>query len=88
MRVLGIDPGIRRTGWGVIAFENNRMRHLGNGAICPNPALADTERLRLIHDGLTAVIAQYQPDWAAIEQIFVAKSAASALRLGMAAVLA
>jgi crossover junction endodeoxyribonuclease RuvC len=47
MRVLGIDPGIRRTGWGVIAFENNRMRHLGNGAICPNPALADTERLRL-----------------------------------------
>ena len=84
MRVLGIDPGIRSTGWGVIAFENNRMRHLGNGAIRPNPALADTERLRLIHDGLTAVITQYQPDRAAIEQIFVAKSAASALRLGMA----
>ena len=84
MRVLGIDPGIRSTGWGVIAFENNRMWHLGNGAIRPNPALADTERLRLIHDGLTAVIAQYQPDRAAIEQIFVAKSASSALRLGMA----
>lgn len=84
MRVLGIDPGIRSTGWGVIEFEDNRMRHLGNGAIRPNPALADTQRLRLIHDGLTAVIAQYQPDWAAIEQIFVAKSASSALRLGMA----
>ena len=84
MRVLGIDPGIRSTGWGVIAFENNCMRHLGNGAIRPSPVLADTERLRLIHDGLTTVIAQYQPDWAAIEQIFVAKSASSALRLGMA----
>ena len=84
MRVLGIDPGIRSTGWGVIAFENNRMRHLGNGAIRPNPALADTERLRLIHDGLRVVIDQYKPDRAAIEQIFVAKSASSALRLGMA----
>ena len=84
MRVLGIDPGLRSTGWGVIECDDGRLRHIANGAIQPKPSLTDAERLGFIFDGLGAVIAEHRPDQAAIEQIFVAKSAASALRLGMA----
>jgi len=84
MRILGIDPGLRSTGWGVIAIDNGRLRHLANGAIRPRSDLADADRLTSIYNGLTSVIADWQPDRAAIEEIFVAKSAGSALRLGMA----
>ena len=84
MRILGIDPGLRCTGWGVIAVDGGRLQHIANGAIQPKPTLEDAVRLHLIFDGLCDVIAQHKPDQAAIEQIFVAKSARSALRLGMA----
>ena len=84
MRLLGIDPGLKSTGWGVIAFNDGRLRHIANGAIQPKSTLADADRLRIIFNGLGAVITQHRPDQAAIEQIFVAKSANSALRLGMA----
>ena len=84
MRILGIDPGLRSTGWGVIACNDGRLRHIANGAIQPKPTLADADRLGIIFNELNDVIARHKPDQAAIEQIFVAKSAASALRLGMA----
>ncbi len=84
MRLLGIDPGLRSTGWGVIDVDDGRLRHIANGVIQPKSSLGDAERLRLIFNELGEVIAQYNPDQAAIEQIFVAKSAGSALRLGMA----
>jgi crossover junction endodeoxyribonuclease RuvC len=84
MRILGIDPGLRSTGWGVIECDDGRLRHIANGAIQPKASLADADRLGFIFKGLGAVIAEHRPDQAAIEQIFVAKSAASALRLGMA----
>ena len=84
MRILGIDPGLRCTGWGVIAVVGGRLQHIANGAIQPKPALDDASRLQIIFDGLCEVIILHQPDQAAIEQIFVAKSAGSALRLGMA----
>ena len=84
MRLLGIDPGLRSTGWGVIECYDGRLRHIANGVIQPKPSLADADRLGFIFNGLGAVIAEHRPDQAAIEQIFVAKSAASALRLGMA----
>jgi crossover junction endodeoxyribonuclease RuvC len=84
MRLLGIDPGLRSTGWGVIESHDGRLRHIANGAIQPKPSLADADRLGFIFNGLDAVIAEHRPDQGAIEQIFVAKSAASALRLGMA----
>ena len=84
MRILGIDPGLRSTGWGVISCNKGRLRHIANGAIQPKLNLADADRLRIIFDGLDDVIAQHKPNKAAIEQIFVAKSAGSALRLGMA----
>ena len=84
MRILGIDPGLLCTGWGVIAVDGARLQHIANGAIQPKPTLDDASRLQIIFDGLCEVITLHQPDQAAIEQIFVAKSAGSALRLGMA----
>ncbi len=84
MRILGIDPGIRRTGWGVVEQHENRLRHVGNGVIKPDPSAPDAIRLDHIATELAAVIANHAPDVASIEEIFVAKSAASALKLGMA----
>ena len=84
MRILGIDPGLRSTGWGVIECDDGRLQHIANGAIQPKTTLADADRLRIIFDRLGDVIVQHKPSQAAIEQIFVAKSAGSALRLGMA----
>ena len=84
MRVLGIDPGLRSTGWGVVLISQGRLQHVANGAIRPNPRHSDADRLIAIYQGLSSVIADTQPDCAAIEDIFVAKSARSALRLGMA----
>ena len=84
MRVLGIDPGLRSTGWGVVSISRGRLQHIANGAICPNPHHSDADRLNMIYQGLSSVIADTQPDRAVIEEIFVAKSARSALRLGMA----
>ena len=84
MRILGIDPGIRNTGWGVIEQKDNRLSHIANGVIKPNPDVPDADRLHHIANGLSEVITTFQPEWAGIEEIFVAKSAASALKLGMA----
>ena len=84
MRILGIDPGLRCTGWGVIDFNQGRLQHIANGAIRPDPRATDADRLTAIYQGLSTVIAETDPDIAAIEEIFVAKSARSALRLGMA----
>ena len=84
MRILGIDPGLRSTGWGVITCEKGSLHHIANGAIQPNPNLDDANRLRIIFEKLGDVIAEHKPDQAVIEQVFVAKSAGSALRLGMA----
>jgi crossover junction endodeoxyribonuclease RuvC len=84
MRILGIDPGIRNTGWGIVEQSDNRLAHIANGVIKPDPALPDADRLHIIAVGLADVIAATSPDLAAIEEIFVAKSAASALKLGMA----
>ena len=84
MRVLGIDPGLRSTGWGVVSISQGRLQHIANGAIRPNPRHSDADRLLMIYEGLSSVIADTKPDRAAIEDIFVAKSARSGLRLGMA----
>jgi crossover junction endodeoxyribonuclease RuvC len=84
MRILGIDPGIRNTGWGLVEMASGHLRHIANGVIQPDPGAADTVRLQAISAGLDAVIASHAPDRAAIEAIFVSRSAASALKLGMA----
>ena len=84
MRVLGIDPGIRNTGWGVVEMASGHLRHIANGVIRPDPAMPDAQRLQAIADGLDSAITTHKPDRAAIEAIFVARSAAAALKLGMA----
>jgi len=84
MRLLGLDPGLRRTGWGVIEVNGNRLRHLANGAVesAGDAALAD--RLLQLYEGLGRVLAQWQPDQAAVEETFVNKNPHSTLKLGQA----
>lgn len=83
-RVIGIDPGLRRTGWGVIEQRGHNLRHVQHGVICPDPALEMAQRLVLIHQELSGIIQRQQPGEAAVEQVFVSKNAAAALKLGQA----
>lgn len=83
MRVIGIDPGLRHLGWGVIAIEGVRLRHLGNGILnSGDGALA--ERLCQLFEALSEVIARFSPDAAAVEQTFVNKDPVGTLKLGQA----
>ncbi|MEC7853451.1 MAG: crossover junction endodeoxyribonuclease RuvC [Pseudomonadota bacterium] len=84
MQILGIDPGIRNTGWGIVGLADGRLSHVANGVIRPDPKSPDSARLHVIAVELGAVIAAHAPQAAAIEEIFVARSAAAALKLGMA----
>lgn len=84
MKILGIDPGSRITGYGVIEAEGNRYRHLDNGIIRPKTTLASPQRLHEIYIGLCEMITLMQPHCLAIEEVFVAKNARSALVLGQA----
>ncbi len=84
MRILGIDPGTRVTGYGLIEKHGNRLVHIDNGAIYTRSGDELAVRLKSIHDGLCQVIADYAPKALAVEKIFVAKNALSALKLGHA----
>jgi len=84
MRVLGIDPGSRRTGWGVVQLEGTRLRPVGAGTIAVSEKLPLAKRLHMIHQGLQQVIVDYQPEAVAVEEIFFAKYANAALKLGHA----
>ena len=84
MIIMGIDPGSRITGYGLISKEGNRLIHIDNGAIFTQSAKDFPQRLEQIFTGLSAIIAQYQPDAVAVENIFLAKNAQSALKLGQA----
>jgi crossover junction endodeoxyribonuclease RuvC len=84
IRILGIDPGLRRTGWGLIAADGNRLIHLACGSLETSERAPLAERLLAIHDGLIAVIERYRPHEAAVEQTFVNANAAATLKLGQA----
>jgi crossover junction endodeoxyribonuclease RuvC len=84
IRILGIDPGLRRTGWGLIESDGNRLVHIACGSLSTGEKAALGERLVAIHDGLAAVIAQFRPHEAAVEATFVNVNAASTLALGQA----
>ncbi len=84
MRILGIDPGTRATGYGLVEKQGNRLIHIDNGALFTRSGDDLAIRLKTIYDGLERVIAEYRPEAMAIEQIFVAKNALSALKLGHA----
>jgi crossover junction endodeoxyribonuclease RuvC len=84
MRILGIDPGTRVTGYGIIEKVGNRLVHVDNGGIFTRADMELADRLKLIYDGLCQVIREYAPAAVAVEQIFLAKNALSALKLGHA----
>ena len=84
IRILGIDPGLRRTGWGVIASEGNRLVFLACGSLATQDGAALATRLLAIHDGLRRVVDEHAPDEAAVEATFVNKDASATLKLGQA----
>ncbi|NTT86306.1 crossover junction endodeoxyribonuclease RuvC [Tabrizicola fusiformis] len=85
MRVLGIDPGLRNLGWGVIDVAGARITHVANG-ICHSDGAEGSlaQRLRSLHAQLTEVLRAYAPDAAAVEHTFVNKDAVATLKLGQA----
>lgn len=87
MRVLGIDPGLRNMGWGVIEVTGVRIRHVANG-ICHSEVGDLADRLLALHRQLTDVIAAWRPDAAAVEQTFVNKDGVGTLKLGQARAIA
>jgi crossover junction endodeoxyribonuclease RuvC len=84
IRILGIDPGLRRTGWGVIDVDGNRLAFVGCGSVNTDDRLALAERLVTIHEGLIRIVDDFRPDEAAVEATFVNKDAAATLKLGQA----
>ena len=84
MRLLGIDPGLQRTGWGIIDVVGTRLRHVANGVVPSTSALPIAERLAELYDGLEAVISEHGPIDAAVEETFVNKNPTTTLKLGLA----
>lgn len=84
LRILGLDPGLRHTGWGVIEKEGSRLRFLAAGVINPNETSSLSERLAELHLELKKVIESFEPDEAAVEETFVNKNPTSTLKLGQA----
>jgi crossover junction endodeoxyribonuclease RuvC len=84
IRIIGIDPGLRNVGWGLIAVEGSRLIYVACGSIHTRANLSLAERLAQIHRGLTALIEEQKPDEAAVEETFVNRDPQSALKLGQA----
>lgn len=84
MRLIGLDPGLRHTGWGVIDVEGNRLRFVAAGAVSTDPGMELSRRLAALARDLRAVIALHRPDEAAVEETFVNKNPESTLKLGLA----
>ena len=84
MRILGLDPGLGTTGWGLIDAEGNRLRHIANGQLKTDSAAALPSRLGHLADQLEALLSEQRPDAAAVEEVFVNKNPQSTLKLGQA----
>jgi len=84
MIVLGLDPGLGTTGWGLIEADGNRLSHIANGQIKTDPLMPLAQRLARLAEQLEAVIAEHQPDAAAAEEVFVNQNPQSTLKLGQA----
>lgn len=84
MLILGIDPGLQKTGWGIIESKGCALKFIASGLIKTNPAASLAERLASLHRGLAQVIEAYKPQSAAMEETFVNRNPASALKLGQA----
>jgi crossover junction endodeoxyribonuclease RuvC len=84
MIILGLDPSLSCTGWGIVRTEGSRLAHVANGQIATDPKAPIAERLNHLHDAVFAVIEAHQPDRAAAEEIFVNKNPQSTLKLAQA----
>jgi len=84
MRVIGFDPGLRRTGWGVIETAGTRLRHVANGVVQSDATLDLARRLLQLDEGLSEVLRLHLPSEAAVESTLVNKNASSTLKLGVA----
>jgi crossover junction endodeoxyribonuclease RuvC len=84
IRLLGIDPGLRFTGWGIVESDGNRLRHIADGVISTE-AIADVPlRLKALDDALAALLEKYAPHEAAVEETYVNRNATATLKLGYA----
>ena len=84
MRILGLDPGLGTTGWGLIQAEGNRLSHLANGQLTTQPSAELPRRLASLADQIEAILAEHRPDAAAVEEVFVNANPQSTLKLGQA----
>ncbi|CAN5803101.1 crossover junction endodeoxyribonuclease RuvC [soil metagenome] len=84
MRLIGLDPGLRLTGWGVIEFDGNRLRHVAHGVVKVAAAGTLAERLCALFEGVVAIVEAQRPTEAAVEETFVNVNPASTLKLGQA----
>ena len=84
IRLLGVDPGLRFTGWGLIGVDGNRLFHIADGVIATDGDDSVAVRLLALHEGLRGLIAEHRPDEAAVEETYVNRNGASTLKLGYA----
>jgi crossover junction endodeoxyribonuclease RuvC len=84
IRLLGIDPGLRFTGWGLIDVEGNRLIHVADGIIATDNTISVPARLKILHDGLMALLTLHRPAEAAVEETYVNRNGAATLKLGYA----
>ena len=88
VRIMGLDPGLARMGWGVIEIEGSRLTHVAHGVLTTNPQATLAARLLALHDALLEVITHLEPRAIAIEQAFVHKDPSAALKIGQARAVA
>ena len=84
VRILGLDPGLVHTGWGIIDTDGTRLSYVASGAVHPPKDGDLADRLKALHDGLAGILRQYEPDQAAVEETFQNKNPKSTLKLGHA----
>jgi crossover junction endodeoxyribonuclease RuvC len=84
IRILGIDPGLRRTGWGVVGCEGNRLGYIACGSVTTDDKASLAERLVTIYASLSRIVEEFRPDEAAVEATFVNRDAVATLKLGQA----
>ena len=84
MLILGLDPSLSCTGWGIVRVEGSRLAHVAHGQVPTDAKAPMAERLHHLHDAIAAVIGQYAPDRAAVEEVFVNKNPQSTLKLAQA----
>jgi len=84
MLILGLDPSLSCTGWGIVRAEGSRLTHVAHGQVATDARAPMAERLHHLHDTIVAVIGQYAPDRAAVEEVFLNKNPQSTLKLAQA----